>query len=191
MYMSKLILQNVRLAFPVIHKAEQYKGQGDFRFSATFLCDGEEQKSHIRKIKKALEEVAAEKWEDEVPKSVQFDNAKCCAGLGNSMDKVYDGFGDNVYIRASNKQRPKLLDRSKNIVTEEDGIIYGGCFVNVILDMWAQDNAFGKRVNCNLQAIQFVRNGDAFGGGAIPDNVADDFDDISEEADEELEDMFD
>lgn len=46
-----------------------------------------------------------------------------------------------------------------------------------MLEFWAQDNKFGKRVNATLMGVQFFRDGDAFsGGGAASD---DDFDDVT------------
>ena len=50
-----------------------------------------------------------------------------------------------------------------------------------MIDIWAQDNNFGKRVNASLGGVQFLRDGDAFAGGGVA--APDDFDDISEGAD--------
>ncbi|MWN55950.1 ssDNA-binding protein, partial [Escherichia coli] len=58
-----------------------------------------------------------------------------------------------------------------------------GCYVNAVIDIWAQDNNFGKRINASLGGVQFLRDGDAFAGGGVAS--ADDFDDISEGADAE------
>ena len=43
-----------------------------------------------------------------------------------------------------------------------------------LVDFWAQDNQFGKRVNATLTGVQFVRDGDSFGGARVA--AADDFD---------------
>ena len=64
---------------------------------------------------------------------------------------------------------------------EPSGRPYAGCYVNAVLEFWAQDNKFGKRVNATLMGVQFFRDGDAFsGGGAASD---DDFDDVTSGAD--------
>lgn len=33
---------------------------------------------------------------------------------------------------------------------EADGLVYSGCYVNARIELWAQDNANGKRVNAKL-----------------------------------------
>jgi len=57
---------------------------------------------------------------------------------------------------------------------------YSGCYVNVSMDVWAQANDFGKRINAKLLAIQFEADGAAFGGGE--GFASADFDDTSVEA---------
>jgi hypothetical protein len=48
---------------------------------------------------------------------------------------------------------------------------YGGCYVNASVRLWVQDNAFGKRVNCALAAVQFAGEGKAFGDAPVdPEN---------------------
>ena len=49
--------------------------------------------------------------------------------------------------------------------------------MNVSLELWAQDNNYGKRVNATLMGVQFFRDGDAFAGGGVASE--EDFDDVS------------
>jgi hypothetical protein len=77
-----------------------------------------------------------------------------------------------------------VIDRDKSPLTAEDGKPYSGCYVNCSLELWAQDNSYGKRINAQLGGVQFFKDGDAFsGGGSAAD--ADDFDEITEGADAE------
>jgi hypothetical protein len=54
-----------------------------------------------------------------------------------------------------------------------------------VVELWAQDNQYGKRINASLGGVQFAKDGESFGGGG---NVveADDFDDLSVNADDLL-----
>ena len=52
--------------------------------------------------------------------------------------------------------------------------------VNATVNVWAQDNKYGKRVNAQLLGVQFYADGDSFGGGAV--GSVDDFDDLAEGA---------
>jgi hypothetical protein len=60
-----------------------------------------------------------------------------------------------------------LINRDKSPVVESDEVIYAGCYVNASVDIWIQDNNFGKRVNGNLHGVQFVRAGEPFGAGDV------------------------
>ena len=61
-----------------------------------------------------------------------------------------------------------MVGKKREPLSEEDDVVYGGVIVNVLIRPWAQDNKFGKRINANLVAVQFVRDGERF-GQARPD----------------------
>jgi hypothetical protein len=85
-----------------------------------------------------------------------------------------------MFVSSRNKTRPLVIDRDKSPLTAQDGRPYAGCFVHASIELWAQDNAYGKRINASLRGVQFFKDGDAFaGGGAASD---DEFDDIAEGA---------
>ena len=169
----KVKLKNVRLAFPNLFEAKTVGGEGEARFSAAFVI--EPGTDNAKALKSALEVVAKEKWKDKsagVLKELRSKGRVCYREEALSKDgEVYDGFEGMHTLNASNKARPLVLDRDKSPLTAQDGRPYAGCYVNVVLDVWAQDNNFGKRINATLSGVQFVRDGDAFGGGrpASPD----------------------
>lgn len=91
----------------------------------------------------------------------------------------YAGFEDAYYLSLrSEKTKPLVLDRDKSPLEENSGKPYSGAFCNLHVEIWAQDNKFGRRINATLLGIQFFRDGDSFGGGSRPD--ADAFDDLSD-----------
>ena len=94
------------------------------------------------------------------------------------LKEQYEGFPGNFFVTARNKSRPLVIDRDKSPLTEADGRPYSGSYVNVILDVWAQDNSWGKRVNATLKGVQFSKDGEAFSGSA-PASI-DSFDDVSD-----------
>jgi hypothetical protein len=57
---------------------------------------------------------------------------------------------------------------------------YSGCYVNAVIELWAQDNKFGKRINASLMGVQFLRDGQRLSGGGVAS--ADDFQAIPEAA---------
>ena len=61
---------------------------------------------------------------------------------------------------------------------------YAGCYVNAVVEFWAQDDDNGKRINCALGPVQFFKDGPAFAGGKkISANEA--FDDLGDLGDED------
>ena len=162
----KVILQDVRLAFPTIWKPEQFNGTGDPKFNCAFLFPPDHPARKL--LSDAIRAVAAEKWKDDAPgylKALAADNKLCL--VNGDRKAEYDGYPGNYYCNASNKARPSIKNRDKTPLVEADGKPYGGCYVNGIVEVWAQANAFGKRVNASLMGIQFVRDGDAFSGSGV------------------------
>lgn len=173
----RIMLRDVRLAFPSLWKATAPKGGGEAAFSASFLLP----KNHkqLGELKAAIRKCAEEKWGAKAPAILKALEAadKTCLHNGDSKSE-YEGFEGNLFVSARSKVRPGVYDQQRQELSEADGKPYSGCYVNVSLELWAQDNSFGKRVNAQLRGVQFLRDGDAFAGGARPAD-ADEFDEIS------------
>lgn len=179
----KVKLQNVRLAFPKLFKAEQVNGEGDPQFSATFILP----KNHpnVKDIENAILQVAKEKWADKADAILKKVKAelKTCLKDGD-LKADLEGFAGNYFLSASNKTRPYVINRDKTQLTPDDGVMYAGCYVYAVIDIWAMDNKFGKRICASLSGVQFYKDGDAFTGGGIASD--DDFDDLSVDNEEEF-----
>jgi hypothetical protein len=168
---KKLHLKNVRLSFPSIFSRAVFDGKQG-KFEATLLLDKSD-----KKTKKALD--------DAIEAAIATANIKVPADkrcLKDGDDSEYDGYEGVWSIKASNGKRPTIIGRDKAPLTEDDDVMYAGCYVNAIIDIWIQNNQYGKRANANLYGVQFVKDGDAFGSGPV--DVTDEFDDI--EDDDEL-----
>lgn len=160
----KLMLKNVRLAFPQLFQAATVNGEGEPAFSASFLLALDH--PQIEEIRKAQEQVGKEKWGAKWEAVKKELNAKDRFALHDGDLKAnYAGFEGNLYIGARNKTRPTIIDRDKTPLDSTDGRPYGGCYVNASIELWAQDNAYGKRINASLRGVQFFADGDAFSGG--------------------------
>lgn len=79
-------------------------------------------------------------------------------------------------IKASENpdRAPKVRDERTKIMTPAEILkrIYAGCVVNMLIRPWAQNNDFGKKINANLIAVQFVKDGTRIGEAAIDDDDA-------------------
>ena len=166
--MSKLMLKNVRLSFPSLFEHATYQGQSLEKYEATFLIpkDSDDAKAVQAAIKEVGSEVLGKEWS----------KAKLC--LMDGDDKEYDGYEGVWAVKASTKKRPIVINKDKSALTDEDGVIYPGCYVNASISVFAYTNNYGKFVQAQLNAVQFAKDGEAFGGG---DSFSiDDFEDVSD-----------
>lgn len=175
--MAIVQLKNVRLSFPDLFEAVQFEGKGPFSYRASFL-QSEDQKVYLQQPDKSwkpttmaavIATVAKEKWgakADAVLKGIQGNNQKFCWTDGDAKD--YDGYQGNYCLSASrgqDKGRPIVMDTDKSPLTAADGKPYAGCFVNATVEIWPQDNSFGKGMRATLRGVQFFKDGDAFSAG--------------------------
>lgn len=174
-----------RVAFPQFFEPKTVNGEGEPAFSASFLVPEADPTVTARvgdkkvqmKLSKVIETVGSEKWGAKWPAVKKEIEAKDRGAIHDGdMKSSYAGFPGNWYISARNKSRPLVIDRDKTPLTAQDGRPYAGCYVIASIELWAQDNNYGKRINASLRGVQFLRDGEAFaGGGAASD---DEFDEL-------------
>lgn len=167
------MLKNVRLCFPSLFKTELYAGEDTGKYAATLLIHKSDKKT-VQAIESACQQALKDKYGDKIPKGFKMP-------LVDGDDKEYDGYADCYSIKATTKKRPTLINRDKTPIVEEDCVIYAGCYVNASIDIWVMDNSYGKKVLASLNAIQFVKDGEAFGNAS---NAADDFESLDDDDDE-------
>lgn len=177
----KVNLNNVRLAFPNLFEARPFDANDkNPAHNASFIFP----KNHpaFKLMNEAIETVAKEKWENKASAMLKQLRAadKVCMRDGDTKPEA-DGFPGNFFVSARNKSRPFVCDKDKSPLTPADGKPYAGCYVNAVVDIWAQANNYGKRINATLSGVQFLKDGDAFSGS--PPASPDDFEDLSEGAD--------
>ena len=155
---------NVRASYP--HLDRPYAGDdgGEPKFSIVGLAD----KGTHQEVKEACLEVI-----DDLKKANK--NAKV------AKDKLFIKNGDDSdkeecegmwTISARETKRPKVRDGNGDLleVDEIADTIYPGCYVDIIIRPWFQDNSYGKRVNANLLSVKFRDDGEQFGEGRIDDD---------------------
>ena len=169
--MSKIIMKDVRLSFPSLFHKAVFDGK-ETKFEATFLNDKAKNAAKIKEIKAAIEGMI----KDDL-KGSKLPPDKVCMKDGDSID--YAGYAGTMSLKASRTKRPIIIDRDKSPLTEDDNKFYAGCYVNASLELWAQNNQFGKRINCNLLGVQFMKDGEPFADGVK--GSVDDFEAFTDE----------
>ena len=171
----KIKLENVRLAFPQLFEAKTVNGEGEPAFSATFLMSP--QHPAVDTLVSAFDQLGKEKWGAKWAANKKEITAKDRFAMHDGDTKAdYSGFEGNMFVSARNKTRPLVIDRDKSPLTSQDGRPYAGCYVNASIELWCQDNNYGKRINASLRGVQFLKDGDAFAGGGAASE--DDFDEV-------------
>lgn len=169
--MAKIKLNNVRLSFPSLFRKSVYNGE-ETKFEATFLLNKKTQADKIKEIEAAI----AASIKENLKGAKIGDDKKC---LKDGDDFEYVGYAGHMSLKASSNKRPLVIDRDKSQLTEEDGRLYAGCRVNATIELWAQNNTYGKRINANLLAVQFYKDDEPFADGEK--GSVDDFDVIDED----------
>lgn len=178
----------------------KHAGKVPYRWSNNVIIDGKDRKM-IAAIEAAIEAVIKAKWPKDTPK-IKAD--KRC--LRDGDEESYAGYEGNWFVSASRTvypagggkepKRPFMIFGPRKTL-QEDGtrkyvddpsLLYAGCYVREKIRIWAQDDPeYGKRVNASIEAIQFLRDGEAFGGGQKT-KVDDEFDEFGED-DDDLDDI--
>lgn len=179
---TKITLKNVRLAFPALFEPKAVNAGDKPSFSAALLLPPNH--PQVAAIKAAIKEAAESKWGPKAAAHLKALEAANKTALHDGNAKTeYAGFEGNLFVSARNPARPTVIDRDKSPLTQSDGKPYAGCYVNVVLEFWAQDNSYGKRVNATLMGVQFLKDGEAFAGGGVASE--DDFEDLAMDDDED------
>ena len=179
----KAKLNKVRLSFPVLWEPKEFKtGDGKPRYSASLVVEKGSENDKI--IEAAIKAAAAEKFgakAEKMLKDMRGQKNQFCYREGDD-----EQYGDGMLVLACHRKaadgRPTILDRNKAPLTSADGKPYAGCYVNAVVEIYAQtgDN---PGIRASFSGLQFAADGEAFGGGRPAS--ADDFDDLGEGADAE------
>lgn len=177
----KIKLRNVRLSYEHIFTPTKFDdNQETAKYSATFIIPKDHQ--DVAALKRALMEAGQEAFPADF-KGTDWPKGYTC-GLKDA-DKDTDSNGELLadknpaykgcyIIEANSVRRPLTIDRQKAAVTEEDGIIYSGCYVNAVLGIAGYTYGKVKKgIKAYLNGVQFVADGERFGADAM-----DDFDDL-------------
>jgi len=165
---SGILVKNARLSFPSLFKKASFDGN-EGKYEATLLIP--------KSDKEAYNLIMGEIEKRKADKKIKVAADKIFIKDGDDVD--YDGYAGHWAIKASNSKRPTTIDGQRTPVVEQDEVFYAGCYVNAIVEPWAQSNQFGKRVNANLLGVQFVKDGESFEAGRVVD--ADAFGDLGED----------
>jgi hypothetical protein len=164
-----ITIKNAVLNFPELFQLGlDQEGKQKTKYSTKIILDPKEHAAVIRTLQAEIDSLMKEKW-----KTLKLADDRRCLRDGDSLGKEeYEG---KLVLSASSKKRPVAVMAQNGAlvpVTQDDGKFYSGCIANANVSLWAQDNKFGKRINCELLAVQWKADGTPLGGGGISREAA-------------------
>ena len=163
-----IFLEKVRLSFPHLAAPQASTLGGEPKFKADFIM--EPTHPGYAAFHARVQELALTQWGEQATAILQWinnDRKMRSYGAGEEcIDKntmqPYKGYPGMVYIKANNAQQPVLFNADGQRAMDARQF-YGGCYVNVQVQPWLQDNQHGRAVRCELVGVQFHSDGEAFG----------------------------
>jgi hypothetical protein len=149
------------------------------KFGANALLNKVKHAPQIAAVEKAIEQLLKEKkWARATVKS--FPLGEASSKINSSTNEPYQGYDENhMYLTANHTRRPLVVALDGSALSESDGKPYSGCYINMNVDVYAYDKdpKHGRRICASLRSVQFVAEGEPFGGGENID-ASKEFDDV-------------
>jgi len=180
-----IFLSNVRLSFPHLvepqRKVSPETGKERVSYSADFIMPADH--PGFAQFMRRVNEMALEKWKQhaqQVLTMINADRKLRCYGDGNQKVnsktfQPYDGYAGQMYLTAGRDTPPQIIQADGSAIDPNNTMayqqltraMYGGCRVNVAVKPWLQENKHGRGVRCDLVAVQFAGDDQAFGEGRV------------------------
>ncbi len=169
---KKCTTPEFRASFPQVFEPKSFQDQ-PAKYSIVMLFA---KTTDLKELKRAVFNAATEKWgaKEKWPKGLRMPFRD-----GNEKADM-TGYKDTIFVSASSKERPGVVDQKRAPIVADDNVFYAGCFGRATLIAFAYDKAGNRGVSFSLQNIQKVKDGQPFSGRKA---AADEFTDIEEDSD--------
>lgn len=192
---TRIMLKNITLAFPALAEPQSF-GEGEPAYGAKFPVKPNSE--HQKAIDAAIKAEAKDQWKDKADSVLEMltEDGKIAfvkkVYRSKKTGEPYQGFDGMHYLSTRNaKTQPTVFDKYGEELVSKGEIerqAFSGAVVNASVEIWAQDNKWGRRINCTLRGVMLTGEGESFGGGSSPAG-ADEFASFAK-AKAELEDIL-
>jgi hypothetical protein len=164
-------LSNVRLSYPALFTPrpltpEERAAGKKPKFEATAILDA---KANAKELKAMQDAIAIVKKH---PKLGGKAPRKVCLRKGDDTEEraAAEELGPTKWtVGARNARRPGVVDQKLQPLVEEDGKPYGGCYVNMRVEVYPYVHPqSGPGIGASLINVQFVCDGEPFGAKGGP-----------------------
>jgi len=161
-----IMISGARVSFPHLFKPPVINGE-EGKCGAVLMLDPKKHAKVIEQIENAIDALCKLHF-----KGRKLPSDKLCLRDGDDKGRSeYEGY---MVLSANNRSRPLVLrgDGKTKVEDERDSPIYAGCHVNAKVSLWAQDNKYGKRINCKLIGVQFLKDGEPLDSSYVSEEEA-------------------
>lgn len=170
---KKVLTPKFRVSYPHLFEAHAFKDQ-EAKYSLTMLFD---RATDLKELKRAVHNAIAEKYG---PDKSDWPELRLPFRNGDKK-KDQEGYEGKIFVRATSKKKPGVIDQKKNRIEDEEGL-YAGCYARATLIAFCYENSGNEGVSFALQNVQKVGDGKAFSGRKAAE---DEFDEVEDESDSE------
>lgn len=168
-----------RVSYPSLFEAQAFDEDQQPKYSVTMLFSKDDDISALKKIGHAA---CVEKWgkeKSEWPKKMYNPYRD-----GDEEKQDVAGYKNTIFVKASSKTRPGMIDAKKNDVevAECEEVFYAGCYAKatVIASAWEKKGKAG--LSFSLLSLMKMKDGEKFSGRK---SAQEDFADEDEGEDDE------
>ncbi len=173
---KKCITPIFRVSFPAVFKARAFENQ-EAKYGITMLFDND---TDLKGMRRCMIAAAKETWGDKEnwPKTMRKPFRD-----GNEKNDL-EGYKNKIYVTASAKTKPGLVDENLEDVIDES-VFYAGCYARAEVCAFTYDTKGNKGVSFALFNLQKVKDGKPFSGKKAAKDVFNDGQEFSGGEDDE------
>lgn len=146
-----------RVAFPKVWTPEAMEEGQEKKYSIAMLFP---KTADISILKKAAFKAAVDQFgpKDKWPRGFKWPIKD-----GDTMADT-EGYAGHWVINARSTKKPGVIDRNKNVITEDEDAFYSGCYAYATLSVFAFSKPTSKGVAFSLLNVMKAKDGERFGG---------------------------
>ena len=162
--MDRVTTPEFRASYANVFKSHAFEGQPaeSAKYSIVMLFP---KSTDLAGLKKLANDAIAKKWDDPAKRKQMTSNPNFKNPFrdGDVERADKEGYPGHIFISASSKMKPGIVDQNTQAIINEDNF-YSGCYARATLTAYGYNTAGNIGVAFGLQNLQFLKDGDAFSG---------------------------
>lgn len=159
---TKVVTSEVRLSYVNVWEPKKAPGSTEAKYSVCIMIP-KKNKALLAKINEAIDAAKIDgkenKWKGKIPANLKLPL--------RDGDEERDGeeFNDMMFINASGKRKPGIIDASGNEIIERDEF-YSGVYAKAAINFYAFSTNGSNGVACGLNNLMKTKDGENLSGGS-------------------------